>query len=199
LELLANVFFTLIATLSPETKLWIKTHTHLKDLSSEGLLEERSLHLVIDLFEVNLKITPFMFFSMQFMNCFMKDNHLSSRLLRPCIKAVCDGRTTWSARVFSLNISTLVKLLKLTLRRHIGWYSWILSASLILGNKLISPKFRRNNSSCSVWRSPNKASRPGLTTSQKTDRTQLGSHLDPKSYCAPFGKPLYVLHHRCKV
>jgi hypothetical protein len=36
--------------------------------------------------------------------------------------------------------------LKLTLRRQMGLYCWIISASLTLGNKIISSKLRRNNS-----------------------------------------------------
>jgi hypothetical protein len=39
-------------------------------------------------------------------------------------------------------VATSVKILKLTLRRHIGLYCGKLSAILILGNKIISPKFR---------------------------------------------------------
>ena len=66
---------------------------------------------------------------------------IPSRILRPCIKAIWVGLTTWSATELTLIVAVLVKILKLTFRRHIGLYCWILSASLTFGNKIILPKF----------------------------------------------------------
>jgi hypothetical protein len=80
-------------------------------------------------------------------------------MLRPCIKVVWDGRTTWSATEFSLSIATLVIILKITLRRHICRHCWILSAPKTLGNKVSSPKFRRNSSSSPVWGKSKKTSK----------------------------------------
>jgi hypothetical protein len=46
-----------------------------------------------------------------------------------------------------------------------GLYCCIISASLILGNKIISPKFIQNNSRCLAWRQLNKARRSALIVS----------------------------------
>jgi hypothetical protein len=89
-----------------------------------------------------------------------------------------------------LIVAALVKILKLILRRQIGLYCWILSASLILGSKMISPKFRRNNSSCPECKKQNNSSRFDLITSESFDKTQLGSHPELRLCCVPFGKHL---------
>jgi hypothetical protein len=56
--------------------------------------------------------------------------------------------------------------LKLTFKRQIGLYCWILSASLTFDNKITSQKFRRNNSSCPMCRAMNKSRRSDLIVSQ---------------------------------
>ena len=54
-----------------------------------------------------------------------------------------------------LFVANFVKILKLTLRRWIWQYCWIISAFLNFGNKTISPKFNLNNSSCPAWNALN--------------------------------------------
>jgi hypothetical protein len=73
---------------------------------------------------------------------------------------------TWSTTEFSLIVATLVKISKLTLRKRLDQYCLILYSSLTLGSKIISPNFKRNNSSCPLWRKLNKSRRSNLMTSR---------------------------------
>ena len=79
-------------------------------------------------------------------------------------------------------------------------YYWIISASLTLGNKIISPKFRRNKSSSSAWRKPNKSRSSVLVTSQKFWENSAGKSSGPWTLFVPFGKPsfYFFLGIRCR-
>ena len=118
-----------------------------------------------------------------------------SRMYLPCMKAVWVGWTTWSATELSLMVAAFVKILKQTLRRQIGLYCWILSASLTFGNKIISPKLRRKSSNSDRTQLENRheehqkaPTSPFLLSPKSSDRTMLGNHPGLALCCAPSGK-----------
>jgi hypothetical protein len=59
--------------------------------------------------------------------------------------AVWDGLMTFWAIWEILFVATLINILKLTLKRHIGLYCCILVTFLHFGSKIIVPKFKLYN------------------------------------------------------
>jgi len=154
-----------MATLPPVTKLW----THARQVSEKPFIRrvcwrKDQLTLSYAFSKSILTITPFSFFRCSSWTVSWRMT-TPSKIFLPCIKAVWVGRTTWSATELSLMVAAFVNILKLTLRRQIGLYCWIHTASLILGNKIISPKLSRNNSSWPAWKVPNSSKSSVLMTS----------------------------------
>ena len=156
-----------MATQPPVTKFWI----HLHHLSEKPFILRacwRKDHLTLSyaFSKSILNITPLMFFRCISWTVSCRITTPSS-IFRPCIKAIWDGRTTRSAIKFNLFVATLMKILKLTLMRHMGLNYWIRSASLIFGNKTISAKFILNRSSRWAGRQLNNSKRSALMISHK--------------------------------
>ena len=134
---------------------------------SQGLLKEWPLNFVIGLFKINFENYPIKFFVC---NSWMVSCNITtpSIIFLPGMKVVCEGLTTVSATLFILLVSSLVKILKLTFNRHIGLYCWSFIASLVLGRRVITPKFRLKSGSLSSWKSLKRAIKSSFKISQNT-------------------------------
>lgn len=95
------------------------------------------------------------------MNGLVKDNN-SFQNVPTISKSSWEGLITFSTTRATLFAMTLVKILKLTLRRQIGLNCWICVASFCSGIHLISPKLRLYRFRSPLWNSLKRAIRSPL-------------------------------------
>jgi hypothetical protein len=80
-----------------------------------------------------------------------------SMIFLPGKKAVCVRLITFIAISAILLVATFVNILKLTFRRQMGLYRWIVVASQHLGTRMIVPMFNLYSGKEPSWKSENKA------------------------------------------
>ena len=84
-----------------------------------------------------------------------------------------------SATELTWIVATFVKILKLTFSRHIGLYCWILLASCVFGNNIMTPKFKLKSGRLPLCRSWNICMRSPLMTSQNCWLNSAGKLYGP--------------------
>ena len=155
-----------IATLPPQMKDLIHS-IHLCEKPFNRSVRNRKFHLTLSqaFSKSILKITPLWFLRCNSWTVSCKIT-TSSKMFRPRIKAICEGLVMLSATELIWIVATFVNILKLTFKRQIGLYCWILLASCVFGNNIMTPKFRLKRGRSPLCRSWNICMRSPLMTSQ---------------------------------